>query len=146
MTKSTQASPHESPFRGSPIGPGPMLVGVDDRPPAAAAVRVAAELAALLGRELVIATVYEGGGWLHRSDRPREADRRAAAEERLSRFRAVAATYGPELRLRAHRDGSPPTGLREIVAEERPSLVVLGTSHPRERAAGGTPQRLLADG
>jgi nucleotide-binding universal stress UspA family protein len=142
---SARASSGPTPSIASPIGPGPVLVGVDHRPPAEAAVAVAAELAAHLGRELVIATVYEGGGWLNRSDGPAEADRRAAAEERLWRSRAVAAPYGPELRLRAHRDGAPPTGLREIAAEEQPSLLVLGTSHRRERTAGGTPQSLLAD-
>src|SRR4051812_32653579 len=59
-----------------PLRPGPVLVGVDDRPPAEAAVAAGAELAAHLGRELVLATIYEGHGHLHRARNALEADRR----------------------------------------------------------------------
>ena len=126
-----------------------MLVGVDDQPPAEAAVVVGAELAVHLGRKLVLAAIYEGHGWLHRAHGAAEADRRTAAEARLARVAGLAAERGGEPRLRAHADGSPPTGLRELIADERPSLLILGTSRRRKLlrlVAEGTPQRLLGDG
>lgn len=131
------------------LGPGPVLVGVDDRPPAEAAVAVGAELATRLGRELVLATIYEGHGWRPRARGADEADRRATADALLSHMGDLALSHGAQGRLRSHADGSPPTGLRELVADEHPSLLILGSSHRRELlrlVAEGTPQRLLSDG
>ena len=114
-------------------GQGPLVVGVDGSPFAAAALDWAAALAGRLGTEVV--AVHALGLLAHAGygNEPAEAHRRDVADALSRRWTEPARRAGIEPRCQL-ADGNPVTALVAVAGDEGAAMIVVGS-----RGTGGFP-------